>query len=81
MPMGAQAFCSSRLGMALGWQHGRLLEPHGGEAGSSSPLLRVPTCHDGRTGPPYLSPVVSLPVGVTAYRRDAPGRDWLGASR
>jgi len=81
VPVGAQAFCSSRLGMALGWQHGRLLEPHGGAARPSTPLLRVPTCHDGWTGPPYLSPVVSLPVGVTAYRQDAPGRDWLGASR
>ena len=72
MPVGAQAFCSSRLGMALGWQHGRLLEPHGGAARSSTPLLRVPTCHDGWTGPPYLSPVASLPVGVVTAGHPAP---------
>ena len=81
MPVGASAFGASRLGLALGWNHGRLLKPHGAAAYSSPTLLRVPPRRHGWAGPPNLSYVVSVPLGVTANCRDAPGRDWVGSSR
>ena len=81
MPVRGSAFGASRLGLALGWQHGRLHKPHGGADCSFPTLLRVPPrCH-GSAGPPNLSSVVSVPLGVTSIYRDAPGRAWLCSSR
>ena len=81
MPVGASAFVSSRLGVSLGLQLGRLIKSHGGAAYSSPLLLLVPPRLHGRAGPPSLSSVVSAPLGGTAHCQDAPGRHWVGSSR
>jgi len=79
--VGPPSFCASRLGVALGCQLRRLLEPHAGAAGSSPPVIGVPPCRDSCTGQPFLPSVVSTSAGVRGYRRDAPRRDWLGSPR
>jgi len=67
VPVGAPTVSSSWLGVALGWQHGRLFEPHRGEAGAPPPVLCVSPCRDGGAGPSHLPSVVSLSLGVAAY--------------